>query len=325
MRRSLPVIALLLATAACSQSGDDLVMENQMGSGEPAVEDVSERSAPDNFEARNSSPPSVGAEPAEASDRVDPQSGPDVRPTTAPGVAFDYRYAFRLAADRVAEAQQEHQRICEGYGVARCRITGMVYRAQSDEDVEAMLSFRVDPAIAGRFGREGVEAVIQAEGELTDSEITGNDVAKSIDTARRDLPRLEAELARIEQQLGRQNIGREERARLEYEAQMLRQQIRDLQGSREAAEQSLATTPMLFRYGSGSLAPGFARPPTVAEALEDAGDDFKASLSLLLVILVRLSPWAALGLIGWGLYRLVRRRLRPAARPVVGASPEVSV
>ncbi len=309
MRRSLPLIAFLLATTACGGP------QNGSGTEDGSATTMSE-------EATDSSlAPPPPADLSSPSGRNVQGAGPDVRPTAAPGVAFDYRYAFRLEADRVAEAQQEHQRLCERYTANRCRITGMVYRARSEDDVEAMLAFRVDPAIASQFGRESVQSVLSAEGELTDSEISGTDVGSAIDRARRDLPRLEADLARLEARLAAGNLGREERSRLEYEAQMLRQQIRDLRSSRETAEGSLATTPMLFRYGSGSLAPGFARTPTVAEALEEAGDDFWASLNLLLVVLVRLLPWAALALIVWGAVRILRRRRRPAdATP----APEVS-
>src|SRR5687767_16038880 len=102
--------------------------------------------------------------------RASREAGPDIGPDAAPGVAFNYRYSFRLAAERVAEAQQEHQRLCERYGVNRCRITGMTYRAASEDDVEAMLALRLDPAIAGQLGREGVQAVLNADGALTDSE-----------------------------------------------------------------------------------------------------------------------------------------------------------
>lgn len=307
MRRSLPLIAFLLATAACSGAQDESNSEDS------SATTMSEESTDSSFAPPPPELSSPGGRTAEG-------AGPDVRPTAAPGVAFDYRYAFRLEADRVAEAQQEHQRLCERYTANRCRITGMVYRARSEDDVEAMLSFRVDPAIASQFGRESVQAVLGAEGELTDSEITGTDVGTTIDRARRDLPKLEADLARLEGRLVAGNLGREERSRLEYEAQMLRQQIRDLRSSREGAEASLATTPMLFRYGSGSLAPGFARTPTVAEALEDAGDDFWASLNFLLVVLVRLLPWAALALIVWGAVRILRRR----RRPIEAAAPETS-
>ena len=74
-----------------------------------------------------------------------PPPGPK-SPTAAPGVAFNYRYAFRLPAERVAEVQEQHAQACEQLGVARCRITGMLYRLVNDDDIEAMLAFKLDPA-----------------------------------------------------------------------------------------------------------------------------------------------------------------------------------
>ncbi|MEA3030474.1 MAG: hypothetical protein QOG13_1799 [Sphingomonadales bacterium] len=298
MRRPLPYLVLLLTTAACSQGG---------------IPDNSSVSGP----ASNAAADAGVAEFETTPGRATRETGPAVNPANAPGVAFNYRYSFRLDAAHVAQVQQEHQRICERYTIARCRITGMVYRATSEDDVEAMLAFRVDPAIAGQFGREGVQAVTAAEGMLADSEISGTDVGAPLQANNRDLQRLEADLARIQAQLGRRGLPSEERSRLEYDAQMLRQQIADLRGTRDAQQQSLATTPILFRYGSGSLAPGFAQPPSLKHALADTADDFLYSLNLLLVVLVRLLPWGVAALLGWLVVRFARRRLLP--KPVADA------
>ena len=72
------------------------------------------------------------------------------RPTAAPGVAFNYRYAFRLAAQRVAEVQEQHAQMCERLAVARCRITGMLYRVVNDATSRPGSRFKLDPAIARR-------------------------------------------------------------------------------------------------------------------------------------------------------------------------------
>ena len=167
MRRSLPLlIVLLTSVAACSRANDS--GSSDRGSESVAVANaVSDAAVPDEISGT----------------RANRATGPDIRPENAPGVAFNYRYAFRLEADRVAEAQQEHQRLCERYGVARCRITGMTYRAANVEDVEAMLSLRLDPAIAGQFGRESVQAVLNADGALTDSEISGTDVGTQLQSS----------------------------------------------------------------------------------------------------------------------------------------------
>jgi hypothetical protein len=297
VRRSLSFLALLLATTACS-SGND-------GESYSASSD----------ESANSADIVAPSEIPASSPRSTRESGPDIRPASAPGVAFSYNYAFRLDAPRVAEVQQEHQRLCERYTVSRCRVTGMVYRRDNEDDVEAMLSFRVDPAIAGQFGRETVQAVTAAEGLLTNSEITGSDVGSGIQSATRDLAQLEAELVRLEVRL--RSAGTSDKGQLEYEAQMLRQQIRDLRSSRQSQQLSLATTPMVLRYGAGALAPGFDQPPSLSDALEDTGDDFLYSLNLLLVVLVRLLPWSAAALLIWGLVRYVRRR-----RPGLLVRPE---
>src|SRR4051794_14459399 len=178
--------------------------------------DVSESPAPDGASA-----------PATRS-----ASGPNVGVTAAPGVAFNYRYAFRLAASRISEVQEQHAQMCERLTVARCRITGMYYRVVNDRDIEAMLAFKLDPALARAFGREGVAAVVRAEGMLTESEISGTDVGTSIRQAGRGLAELEAELARIQARLaGRISVS--ERERLDYEAQQVRAQIAALRQNRE--------------------------------------------------------------------------------------------
>ena len=104
MRRSLSVLGLLLATAAC-QAGDD-----------PAESVDTPTNMSGELADSSLAPP---AELAPASGRSGGEAGPDIRPSAAPGVAFDYRYAFRLEAERIAEAQQEHQRLCERYTANR--------------------------------------------------------------------------------------------------------------------------------------------------------------------------------------------------------------
>ena len=56
----------------------------------------------------------------------------------------------------------------------------MRYRVVNDRDIEAMLAFKLDPAVARHFGRAGVEAVTRAEGMLTESEISGTDAGTDI-------------------------------------------------------------------------------------------------------------------------------------------------
>jgi len=303
VRRSLPFLVLLLATAAaCSQ-----VEDSPSGTANSANEATADQSTNASAEATDSALSGIPPELPAPRGRPTRETGPDLDPEAAPGVAFDYRYSFRLEADRVAEMQQEHQQLCGRYG-PRCRITGMDYRAANEEDVEAMLSFVVDPAIAGQFGRESVRAVTAADGELTESQIAGTEIGTALKANTGNIEELQAELERIEARLALRNLRGRERARLDDERQSIRQQIAELRSTTGEQERQLATTPILFRYGSGNLAPGPAREATIGEATEAAADNFLGGLRIVAILFLTISPWALTGFLLWAGFRAARRR-----------------
>lgn len=131
---------------------------------------------------------------------------------------------------------------------------------------------------------------------------------------------MEAELARLEARLRQAGLAPGERSQLDYDAQQLRQRIAAGREGRDQQQESLATTPMMFRYGSGDLVPGFAPRPTLGQALQETGETFVGAISILLRILIALLPWAlAAGLLAW-IGARVRRRWFPTAAPRVPAS-----
>ena len=289
MKRAIPFLVLLLTTTACGQNHQDA-------------------------DARRGGSDQVANASDSASDVVIPdgestrESGPDIGTTAAPDVAFAYRYGFDLAADRVAEVQDQHQQICERYTLARCRITGMTYRTASADDVEATLTFALDPSIARAFAREAVQRVNAADGTVTQSEISGEDAGTPLRANERQRAELEAELARIETRLRGLDPSAAEKTGLETRRNALRAELEPLREQAQAQQSSLATTPMVFRYGSGSLVPGPAQPTTIRQALKNAGDNFLDGSTTLLVIAITLLPWAVLlGLILLAV-RYVRRR-----------------
>ena len=79
----------------------------------------------------------------------------------------------------------------------------------------------------------------------------------------------------------------EERLELQDQAQRLRDQIRALGDQRQATQETLATTPMVFNYGSGDLVPGYRPPESLGEALGEAWSDFKDGATVLLAALIR--------------------------------------
>jgi len=290
-------MGLLLATAACGQSRDDSATSGGGGGdSNMATFDVQEDAA--------------APAATDSGDRASPRP-PGVTPTAAPGVAFNYRYAFRLRGERISAIQEQHAAACEKLGLDRCRITGMRYRVVGEDDVEAMLAFKLDPAIARQFGKNGIEAVTAAEGMLVDSEISGEDAGSDIERATRNVAQLEEDLNRVEAQLARAGLRSAERTELQMQAERIRESIRATRANREERRESLAKTPMVFQYGSGDVAPGFDNRSPIGSALQQAWDNVLSGIATLLLVLITLLPWAVALLI---LYALIRRFGRPVRR-----------
>ena len=301
MRRLTPFALLLLATTAGCGGG---VNDGSDNTATNAPAETAANAANADMTQASPIPPELTAPRTGSTER---ETGPDIDPASAPGIAFDYRYAFRLEADRIAGMQREHQQLCARYG-PRCRVTGVNYRAANAEDVEAMLSFAVDTEIAAQFGRESVRAVNAADGEVTESNVDGTDVGTPLKANTGQLEEVQAELARIEARLAQRNLRRAERSSLNEERESLRQRISALNATTGEQETQLAETPILFRYGSGAFAPGPAREPTLGEATERAADTFLGALKWLLIAFVTISPWALLALLLWLGFRAARKR-----------------
>jgi len=252
--------------------------------------------------------------PAEASD----EAAPGVSVTSAPGVAFNYSYAFRLPGNRIGQVQEAHAAACEKLGIDKCRITGMRYRLVDQKDVQAMLALRLDPKIARQFGKEASSVVEKSDGMLVDQEITGEDVGSRISGATKTQAALRDELQKIQDELNRKvpmvrgSVAPQaavDRQSLLDRAEDIRRQLRELDDSKQSDNEALSGTPMVFNYGSGSVVPGFDVRSPIKDALQTSADNFVGGLAAILVILITLLPWVLIGwLIVWGVRRVGKRQ-----------------
>jgi hypothetical protein len=276
MKRVMLVLPLVALVAGCGQPASN--------------EDRTESRTFDVQESKTAPAANASAESA---------AGPNIGVSSAPGVAFNYRYAFRLPNAKIASVQEEHAQMCEKLGINRCRITGMRYRLVDEDEVSAMLAFKLDPALARQFGKDGIAGVIKAEGMLVDSEISGIDAGGAIKAADKSIAQYQDDLNRIQAQLA-QKINNEERARLNEEAESVRGQMRATKDDRAASKESLATTPMEFSYGSGSVIPGFDGASPLSDAFKTAIASFMTMLGVILIAVGVLLPWLAfLGAVYW--------------------------
>lgn len=245
--------------------------------------------------------------------RMDSSDAPAIAVSAAPGVAFNYRYAFRLPNARISAVQEAHAQMCEKLGIDRCRITGMRYRLVDEDDVSAMLAFKLEPAIARDFGKRAEAGVKEAQGMLVDSEISGVDMGERIAAADRNRTALREELAKIDTQLAQPGLSAPERTRLEQQAQDLRRQLRAADDDKDDARSSLATTPMVFNYGSGGMIPGFDGTSPLRDAFATGWRSFVTMVSFVVIAIGVLVPWALLGAIAY----LVWRKWRPRSGEAV--------
>jgi hypothetical protein len=261
---------------------------------------------------RGSTAQQTRGEPAQemTADALEAPAG--VAVTAAPGVAFNYHYAFSLPAERIPPAQEEHAAACEKLGIARCRITGLRYRLLGEGRVEAMLVFKLDPSLARQFGKEGIAAIQKAEGTLIDAEITGTDAGAAITRLATDRAQAQEELARIDRELARTNLPASERAELQRQRAEIAQRIEAVRTSSSEQRESLANTPMVFDYRSGRAVRGFDPGAPLTSSLDLLAASAQATLAFVLGAVAVLGPPALVLLIGLLVWRWLRPRIRRA-------------
>lgn len=234
-------------------------------------------------------------------------AGPGIAVMAAPGVAFNYRYAFRLPAARIAGAQETHAQMCEKLGITRCRITGMRYSLDRDNQISAMLAFKLDPTLARAFGRQGIGAIEAAEGMLVDAEITGTDAGAEIARLNAGREAISEARARIDRELAQKGLSAATRAELLRQRGALDDQVRAAGTAVTEQRDSLATTPMTYAYESGTAIRGFNPRSPFTEAADAAVASVQFTLSAVLMLLAVLGPPALV----LGLLFLLWRRFGP--------------
>lgn len=267
--------------------------------------------------------PEMRSEAPAAQDSAESLLAPaGVAVTAAPGVAFNYHYAFSLPAERISAAQEEHAAACEKLGIARCRITGLRYQLLGEGRVEAMLAFKLDPTLARQFGKEGIAAIQKAEGTLIDAEITGTDAGAEINRIAAERARAQEELARIDRELARSGLPASERAELQRQRAEVAQRIEAGKTATSEQRESLANTPMVFDYRSGRAVRGFDAGAPLTSSLDLLAASAQATLAFVLSAIAVLGPPLLVLLAGLLAWRWIRPRLRrPKPAGTTAATP----
>jgi hypothetical protein len=188
-------------------------------------------------------------------------SGPNVAPSAAPGVAFNYSYDFNLPDKRISATQEAHAAACERLGIGRCRITGMSYSIDQEDRVTAELDLKVDASIAREFGKSAQQAVSNNDGKLVHLEIGSSDEGATIDVAARQKADASAQLSRLQQELAKTKPGTQAHTDLLSRIGSLQDQQAQQTHTIENSQAAVATTPMAFHYYGQGGVPGFRGNP----------------------------------------------------------------
>jgi hypothetical protein len=276
------VLPLLLGAAACSKQAQDQVQTDNAVAESSMTRPTSDR---------------AGDQP------------PAIDPSVAPGVAFDFRYAFSLPEKQIALVQEGHASLCSRLGVTRCRVTGLNFEKTRDGEVKASTTFLLDPALALSFAKDATALVERSDGKLATSQVTGENAGKAIVANDKSADGIKAELAKIDTQLRIPGLSRSARGELVTRSAELRDQLRTLASERSEKVESLATTPVAFDYEVGAGGFGFETP--LRQGLSASASSFSALLAFIALTLGLAGPWLLLGGAAWWVIRRLRRK--PAA------------
>ena len=247
-------------------------------------------------------------------------AAPGIVPTAAPGVAFNYRYGFRLPDATITVAQEAHAAACEKLGLSRCRITGMTYQLDDRDRVDATLAVSIDPLLARAFGRDAIGVVEKQEGRLRFAQITGEDQNPALDDAARRQGSANSNIVQLEADLAKAK-GESERVQLREQIRQMRAEIEQAQSSTVEAEAKIQRTPMTFDYsGGGATGRGFGNENPAKEAWYLFVDSLATMVGFALKALAVALPWLLL----LGLFVLAWRSAlgRAIKRWWIGATPD---
>lgn len=270
---SVPLFVLAACSGSEQPTSEGSNVKNDVAMEEPAAEEAA-------------------APAADASARAEGEM-PRIGPETAPNLAFEYKYNFKLPDKNIGAVQQEHAEACTMLGPARCQVVDMKFEQNAD-DVQAMLAFKLDPAIAFKFGRDAIAAVEKADGELANGNATGTNVGGEIEDSQGRSAMLQAQVERLEARLAAKGLAPKERSSLQDRIEELKQQLDGEQTQRQQGEAKLALTPVQFNYTSDGGVPGFGKENPFANAWDATANSFAAMVSLVLLFLGVAGPWILL-------------------------------
>lgn len=235
---------------------------------------------------------------------------------TLPQIAYDYKYSFRLPADRVASTQQAHIAACDKLGLARCQLVSS--ESNSGNGTAASLKLRVASDVARRFSAILIDSVAKAGGRAVDQSISAEDVSKEISDTSARIRQRELLVQRLTQILQSRTGKVSELVEAERSVAAAQEELDQAKAWLTQLQGRVAMSDVEIDYAAIANAPDEG---PLGETVGQSWSLFTSALDAILRLAIFLAPWAVVG-IGISLIaRAAKRRWARAAATEIDPLP----
>jgi len=236
---------------------------------------------------------------------------------TLPQIAYDYKYSFRLPADRVASTQQAHIAACDKLGLARCQLVSS--ESNSGNGAVASLKLRVASDVARRFSAILIDSVAKAGGRAVDQSISAEDVSKEISDTSARIRQRELLVQRLTQILQSRTGKVSELVEAERSVAAAQEELDQAKAWLTQLQGRVAMSDVEIGYAAAIA--GAPDQGPLSETVGQSWSFFISALDAILRLVIFLAPWAAVGIGIFLIARATRRRWARAAAPEIAPLP----
>ena len=227
-------------------------------------------------------------------------------PAVAPRIAYVYSYGFRVPREDIAPLQQRHADMCIALGPLTCQVRSLQQNGAEDDYGYGELQLSVAADRARDFGRELAQAAEAQGGNQISSSIEGEDLSKQIVDTEARLRSREVLRDRLMEVLRTRKGSVQELVEAERGVAQVNEEIDQARSWLQEMRGRVAYSRVTVTYQSESAGPGgFIEP--IRKAVGSIGPVAGNVIGGLILLLTIFAP---LGLVGYGVWLLVKRLRR---------------
>ena len=251
------------------------------------------------------SPGNVAPAPPSEPESGDTTASTDPIQVSVPELAYAYVLGYRIPGPRIAEAQQAHLTLCQRLGTTRCQLVSMRNGSSDQGYANASLQLRVASGIAQSFRADLTKAIADTGGRPAETNITAEDVSKDLVDTEARIRQREILVTRLTDMLRNRQGRVSELVEAERSVATAQEELDQAKGWLRELRTRVGLSQFTINY-----VPAVAIEPSPRPQSGRLGDAILASAGMVfaigrnvLILLIFLTPWALMGLVGTLLVR----------------------